>query len=173
MQVGPEFSRLGLASHRGDDSTPDDDGAQVAPVGLGDVLLQDDVLAHGPERLEKRGHRLGRLGDHGADALRALLELHDAGRAAHVRERLVDRVGRARAHGHRDVDVSLGQELHRSELVARARDRERRVEHGNSHEVELTHDGEAVVRDRGSDARQDEVRVAYGLIAEIEGGAAS
>ena len=60
---------------------PDDDGAQIAPARLGDVLLEDDVLAHRPERLEQRAHGLRRLGDHRADALRALLELHDGGRA--------------------------------------------------------------------------------------------
>ena len=63
------------------------------------------------------------------------------------------------------VDVALGEELHRAELVARARDRERRVEHRDAHQVELTHDGEAVVRDRRADAREHEVGVRGGPVA--------
>ena len=81
------------------------------------------------------------------------------GRAADERERVLDRVGRARADRDRDVDVALREELHRAELVARAGDGERRVEDGHAHQVELTHHGEAVVRDRRADARQHEVGV--------------
>ena len=163
MEVRPELAGLGLPPHRRDDPPADDDGAVVAPLRLGDVLLEDDVLPHRPERLEQRRHGLRRLGDHRADALRALLELDDRRGAADERESELDRVGRPRADRLRDVDVLLREELHRAQLVARAGDRDRRVEHRDAHHVELPHHREAVVRDRRADARDDQVGVRDGL----------
>ena len=63
---------------------------------------------------------------------------------------------------------SLREELHRAQLVARSRDRERRVEDGHAHQVELSDDGEAVVRDRGADARDDEVGMGRRAVAQVE-----
>src|SRR5206468_2582856 len=87
VEVRAELALLRLAPHRCDDATADADRAIVAAFGLGDVLLEDDVLTHRPERLQERRYRLRSLRDHRADALRALLELHDCGRSTDERER--------------------------------------------------------------------------------------
>ena len=60
----------------------------------------------------------------------------------------------------------LREELHRAQLVARARDGDGVVEHGHAHHVELAHDREAVVGDRRADARDDEVDARQRPVAE-------
>ena len=133
VQVRPEFPRLGLASHGRHDAPADDNRAKVPTLGLRNILLQDDVLAHGPKRLEQRRDGLGCLRDHRSYALRALLELHDARRAP--RDDAPGRSSPARpcASRHRHVDVLLGEKLHCAQLVARSGDREGRVEDGDPH----------------------------------------
>ncbi len=173
VQIRPELSRLRLPAHRGHHAAADHDRAQVPSGRFGDVLLKDDVLPHRPERFEQRRDGLGRLRDHRSDPLRALLELDDAGRAPHLRERLIDGLGGPRVDRHGHVDVLLRQELHGTQLVARSRDRERRVDDGYAHQVELAHHGQAVVRDRCADARQDDVRVRGGMGTEVERRAAA
>jgi hypothetical protein len=64
-----------------------------------------------------------------------------------------------RADRRGDVEVLAGEQLHRAELVARARDGDGVVEHRDAHHVELPHDREAVRRDR-PDARDDQVEAA-------------
>src|SRR5262249_8223861 len=60
VEVRADLAGLRLAAHRRDDAPADDDRAVIAPLRLGDVLLQDDVLAHRPQRLEEARNRLRR-----------------------------------------------------------------------------------------------------------------
>src|SRR5204863_4990315 len=104
MEVRAELAGFRLPAHRGDDALADDDRADVSALRLGDVLLENDVLAHRPEGLEQRRHSLWRFGDHRTDALCALLELHDCRTAADQLQRKPDGVRGSRAHGRRNVD---------------------------------------------------------------------
>ena len=81
MQVRPEFALLRAPAHRCNDPSPDHDRANVAPPRFGDELLQDNVLPKRPECLERRLDALARLGQHDANSLRALMQLHDRRRA--------------------------------------------------------------------------------------------
>jgi len=68
--------------------------------------------------LEERLERLAGLGDHHADPVRALRDLHDDRGAADQLEG-VRELGRcAHADGGGHVDVALGEQLHRPQLVA-------------------------------------------------------
>lgn len=59
----------------------DDEGADVAAFGFGDEALDEDVLFRGLEGFDDRFGDLGGFGEDDADALGALEDLDDDGRA--------------------------------------------------------------------------------------------
>ncbi len=90
MQVGAEFACAPDAPHGGHHPSADHQHAHVAALGFRDVFLHEDVDVGRAERFHDRFRRcFGFRQDH-AHALRALDELDDDGRAAH----LVDDVSR-------------------------------------------------------------------------------
>ena len=82
MQVGAELPRRTLAPHRRDDLAVDHERADVGAPGLRDELLHEDVGVELPEGRDDGLRGLLGLGEHDADALRALDELDDERRAA-------------------------------------------------------------------------------------------
>jgi hypothetical protein len=99
--------------------------------------------------------------------LRALQQLDDNRRTADEIQQVVRVVGRACEAGHRQPDAFPRQQLHRAQLVARARDRNRFVERKNAHHLELPHDRSTVKRDRRTDARDHGVQILEGLAVEM------
>ena len=157
VDVGAELAGRTDATHRGDDAAADDDDAQVGALRLADELLDDDV---GLEPLERLEHALGSLlglGEHDADALRALEQLDDDRRPAEALEQVVEVAGAAREERVRDGDAVAGEQLERAQLVARARERERRRGREDALRLELAHDRRAVLGHGGADARNDRV----------------
>jgi hypothetical protein len=114
VEVRTELAPLRHAPHRRDDLAAHHDGAHVSAPRLAHVLLQHDVLPHRPEGLEQRVRGLRCLGDHRADALRALLQLHDRRAPAHQLERVIEPGRATRAHGRGHVDVRLREQLQRA-----------------------------------------------------------
>ena len=155
MQVGAELARLARAHHAGHDLAADDQRADVGAAGLLDVLLHQDVHVGGAERLDDRLGRGRRLGQDHAAALRALEQLDDAGRAADLLDHVLGAARPVREGGHRQADALARQQLQRAQLVARAADGDALVQREDALHLELPQHGQAVVRDRGADARDD------------------
>ena len=92
-------------------------------------------------------------------ALRALQQLDDAGRAADLLDHVLGAARTVREGRHRQADALARQQLQRAQLVARAADGHALVQRKHALHLELAQHGQAVVRDRGADARDDGIVV--------------
>src|SRR6185503_5657587 len=102
------------------------------------------------------------------DALRPFEQLDHDGAAPDLLDARQDVRALARKGRRGDADSVPAQDLDRAQLVARYRDRLRRVETEDAHLLELANDGGSEKGDRGADARDDGVVVAQRSIAVIE-----
>ena len=168
MQVAAELAARRLPPHGSDDPIADDQRTDVAPPRFRDELLQKDLLPQVPEGPEDALH-LGRaVRDHHADALRALDQLEDRRKAAHLRDQVANVAAAAREHGARDAHTGRGQLLQGRQLVAAARDRRGIVEQRYTHGLEVAHDREADRSHRSADPRHRDSQTAYLLALVIE-----
>ena len=113
--------RAGGAAHGGDHVIAHHERADILAARLGDELLQEDLLAQRPERVEHPLHLGGGVGDHHPDALRPLDELDDAGQTTDHLDGLGDLLAVAAHHGARDVDPEAREELPRAACRASGR----------------------------------------------------
>jgi hypothetical protein len=79
MQVGAEFTLLGLAQHRRHHAPANDEATDVGALGLLDEFLHEEIGVQVAERLDDRLGRLVGFAQHDAATLRALRELDTTG----------------------------------------------------------------------------------------------
>ena len=120
MQVRAKLAFLALAHHRSYDLVTDDEAPDVGPTRLLDELLDHEISLQAPERLDHALRRLARLGEHHADALRALEELDNDRRSTDELEEVIGVSRSTREPGHGQADALARQQLKRPQLVAGA-----------------------------------------------------
>src|SRR5262249_12700273 len=133
------------------------EGPHVLAPRFLDELLHDHARLEAVERFDHRDGGLLRVGQHHAEALRALEQLDDAGRtthAVHHAGHVLAVVGEHRlGHAH----PATAEDLQAAELVTAAHQRLAFGGGEHLHHLELAHHRGAEEGDAGTDARDDGV----------------